>query len=917
MTLALDASPCDDGNACTKSETCLGGVCKAGVNANTCQCQKDAECTANEDATLCNGTLYCDKAAGVCVVNPATVVTCSTAFDTDCEAAVCQLLTGKCALAPVHQGNICGDGGVCSGGGWCALGSCVTENKQVCECTNDGDCAAFEDGDLCNGVTYCDLKSPKPLCKLNPATVVLCPSVGDSACQKNLCQPATGKCASQAVAGTCSDGMACTANDSCLSGKCVGNGINCVDALPCTDDTCKEPFGCLHLPAAATPCDDGNACTLKDACVGGQCVGVKALCDDGKGCTDDACATQSGCVHLANSAPCSDGDACTVGDGCAAGGCQAGLAVDCSDGNPCTSDACAKATGICSNLAKANACSDGNVCTDDSCDGKLGCTYVANVSGCTDGNQCTQGDTCAQTVCQPKTVTVCNDGLGCTDDSCDPKGGCVFAPNAAPCDDGSVCSIKDVCKAGLCQAAAPLACDDGNDCTDDSCQAKTGCQYANNTKSCDGTACTGGSVCSAGKCFVGTKVLLSATKLDTGSDDYELTGVAAYPDGGLFITGSGIPGTSVWLTAYAARLGSDGVPVWKQAIAPYGGTRLFAAHVLPDGTAAGFGATNVNNGQSGAMRWSADGVALPTVYYPACQAEMAAVKHPLGGYWTTGINSSFYLSVKRIDANLELEAAAIFTGNTTGTGIVATAVSGALVVGTSTSAKTAGGMDGYVLVLDSKLSLVSESFLGGTLDDTFAGMVRSAPGVAVAVGSRTLSSSGQTDGWVVALDDKGTVLWQRTYGGALDDSFSALAALPDGGFLLVGSTFSSGAGSKDAWLVRTDKWGNVHWQRTLGTGGSESLSAVTLRPDYGFAAVGAFNVKDWVLRADAWGNTSCSSGSACLDIGFTGCDDQNPCTMDTCNPLAGCEHAPFATGTRCAAANGCDVAGKCLGPIAQ
>ena len=912
VTLALDASPCNDGNACTKSETCLGGVCKADVNANTCACQKDSDCAAKDDGNQCNGTLYCDKSAGLCVVNPATVVSCSDAFDATCEASLCQPVTGKCAPTPVHQGNTCSDGSLCSGGGWCALGSCVTENKQVCECTNDGDCAAFEDGDLCNGVTYCDLKSPKPLCKLNPATVIQCKTVNDTACEKTVCQPATGKCASQAVAGTCSDGMNCTANDSCLSGKCVGIGINCVDALPCTDDTCKDPFGCLHLPAAATPCDDGNACTQKDACVGGQCAGGLTFCDDGKPCTDDACSGQSGCVHSANSAPCSDGDPCSLGDACAASACKSGGLLECNDGNPCTTDACAKASGKCGYVAKVNACNDDNLCTDDTCDAKLGCLHGPNTAACTDGNPCTQGDTCAQTVCQPKTLTVCSDGQVCTDDACDAKVGCVFAANTATCDDGSICSLKDVCKTGICQAAVPLACDDGNACTDDSCHAKLGCQYAINTKSCDSTACTGGSVCSAGKCVVGSKVLLSDTKLSTGWDSSHLTGVAAYPGGDLFVTGSGL--SEGYYRGYAARLGSNGLPAWKAEAIP-GGTELFAALVQAGGNAVAVGKVNLGFPQAGGYLCSGDGKVLSTVAYSGSAYELAAAKNPLGGYWLTGDSAAKTLSIKWVDADLQIVSAANYPGssaNSAGSGIVATAGGGALAVGWTYGS---GNPEGRVLVVDAGLTQVLDTLVGGPGDDRLLAVARSSTGGAMAAGFKYSGLS--DDGWLVALDDKGAVQWQRTYGGTGQNSFAAIAALPDGGFLLAGSTSSMGAGQADAWLVRTDPWGNVHWQRTMGTGDKEALRAVTLRPDYGFAAVGEFNGKAWVLRADAWGNTTCLNSGACLDIGFTGCDDKNPCTMDTCNTVTGCEHALFPVGTRCAVATGCDAGGKCSGPIGK
>ena len=72
-----------------------------------------------------------------------------------------------------------------------------------------------------------------------------------------------------------------------------------------------------------SPCNDGNACTANDACANGTCVGGGAVnCDDGNACTDDDCNPAAGCIHRSNDAnACSDGDVCTTGDHCSAGFC--------------------------------------------------------------------------------------------------------------------------------------------------------------------------------------------------------------------------------------------------------------------------------------------------------------------------------------------------------------------------------------------------------------------------------------------------------------------------------------------------------------------------------------------------------------------------------------------------------------------
>lgn len=70
----------------------------------------------------------------------------------------------------------------------------------------------------------------------------------------------------------------------------------CGDENECTDELCVEGT-CVFEPNTA-PCDDGDACTLNDACLEGACAGPDALeCDDGNSCSVDSCNSESGCYH--------------------------------------------------------------------------------------------------------------------------------------------------------------------------------------------------------------------------------------------------------------------------------------------------------------------------------------------------------------------------------------------------------------------------------------------------------------------------------------------------------------------------------------------------------------------------------------------------------------------------------------------
>jgi transcriptional regulator with XRE-family HTH domain len=62
----------------------------------------------------------------------------------------------------------------------------------------------------------------------------------------------------------------------------------------------------------------------------------------------------------------------------------------------------------------------------------------------------------------------------------------------------------------------------------------------------------------------------------------------------------------------------------------------------------------------------------------------------------------------------------------------------------------------------------------------------------------------------------GNIQLQKTYGGTSYDKASAVLPITDGGYFLLGSTSSFGAGNYDILLIRTDEKGAVIWQKTYG-----------------------------------------------------------------------------------------------------
>jgi hypothetical protein len=399
-------------------------------------CTQDSDCS---DGNLCNGQETC--------VNQS----CVAGMELDCDDGnVCTNDSCAPAAGCQHEDNQlgCSDGDACTVGDQCQNGNCVPGAERNCSdgnaCTDDScdpatgcvhafNTVACDDGEPCTVGERCS----EGVCQGGAAA----DCSDGNVCTDDSCQSGVG-CRHANNTAICDDGRACSTGDRCQDGACAGTGIlDCDDGNVCTDDACDDVQGCVHadnnaacddgdpctvedtcaagicggLPmncagldsacatgvcdpasgecraspvADGTSCDDGDVCTVNDACNAGFCLGALNPCDDGNACTDDSCESASGCVHQNHNRPCDDGDACTLSDRCQDGQCQ-GSARDCRafDG-ACTVGACDPATGQCR------------------------AEFLPDDTRCDDGDPCTQGDLCRQGQCVSGTDT-CLEGGGC------------------------------------------------------------------------------------------------------------------------------------------------------------------------------------------------------------------------------------------------------------------------------------------------------------------------------------------------------------------------------------------------------------------------------------------------------------------------------------------------------------------------
>ncbi len=148
---------------------------------------------------------------------------------------------------------------------------------------------------------------------------------------------------------------------------------------------------------------------------------------------------------------------------------------------------------------------------------------------------------------------------------------------------------------------------------------------------------------------------------------------------------------------------------------------------------------------------------------------------------------------------------------------------------------------------------------GGVNEEKVGAVIECSGGGFILVGDTTSFGAGSCDVWLIRTDASGNLLWDVTFGGYYEDRGYDIVECSDGGFAVLGYTYSSSTRSYDLWLIRTDASGNLLWSKTYGSDRFETSRGLVECAGGGFAITGtkytASSSGDiWLLRTDATGN---------------------------------------------------------------
>ena len=486
---------------------------------------------------------------------------------------------------------------------------------------------------------------------------------------------------------------------------------------------------------------------------------------------------------------------------------QGGISCACGDGlcDEATSESCGTCASDCP-------CSEGLICSSvgtcecvPSCGGK-----ACGDDGC--GGSC--GDCPAQHACTEAGACECIpdcDGKECGEDgcggscgecsaeyACSPAGTCVCVPDCAgkACgDDGcggscGACAEPDECSpAGACECVATC---DGLECGDNACGVSCG-------------SCPAGVACVDNQCACE----YWDKSVDLGGNEQVGT-LSAAPGGAVFVSGSTKDATGDF-NGYILKLDALGQPVWLTTLGDTPND-YFSGHVA---TAAG---------DVIAVGWTKPSATNEDVWV----ARVGPDGEPL---WQKTFGTE--LSER-------------------GEGILVSEKDGHILV---TATKQPGAWkyhDFWALKLDPSGELIWEVTHGGDKPDVIRSVVEVPEGGYAALGYSSSAGAGNYDFWLMRLDEAGGLLWQKNYGGYLNELAGTVLTAPGGGFYLAGTTKNFGAGGSDAWVIRTDAAGEVVWDQTFGTpnhDGSSSSSILVHAPGGGIFLAG------YIAKNGSWSDS--------------------------------------------------------------
>jgi len=216
----------------------------------------------------------------------------------------------------------------------------------------------------------------------------------------------------------------------------------------------------------------------------------------------------------------------------------------------------------------------------------------------------------------------------------------------------------------------------------------------------------------------------------------------------------------------------------------------------------------------------------------------ACAQAPDGGYVLAGCTRSFTDSpmhedfwVLRLDADGDVLWERTYGGERTDRGLaLALTDDGGCVVAGCTASFGARGNDFWLLKLDDEGDVEWGRAYGGSVSEIAYSVEQTSDGGYILAGITGSYGAGTDDALLLRLDPHGEIVWARAYGGPATD-FAVNVRETESGFVFTGHTASFGSGNRDVWILHLGPDGEILWERTFGGALDEAGNSIHSVPD--------------------------------------------------------------------------------------
>jgi hypothetical protein len=352
-----------------------------------------------------------------------------------------------------------------------------------------------------------------------------------------------------------------------------------------------------------------------------------------------------------------------------------------------------------------------------------------------------------------------------------------------------------------------------------------------------------------------------------GGTDWDYTSsVQQTADGGYIVAGGTQPIGTSKTDAWILKLDSNGSVSWQKSYGNFNADYAYSIQQTSDGGYIVAGFTILNTLDMWVMKLTGDGNVLWQKVYGGSQADYAySIQQTSdGGFIVAGYTRSFGAGnydpwLLKLDGNGNViwQKAYGTAGNEWAYSVRQLTGGGYIVAGET---DVSGNRDAWILKLDENGFIIWQKTYGGTGDDSARSIYETQDGGCIVAGRTQSFGAGSNDVWLLKLDGNGNVIWQKAYGDTGSDSAYSVQKTQDGGFIVAGETASFGTGNTDYWVIKLDENGVITWQKTFGGAGYESPRSIQQTQDGGYIVAGgtdsfgAGSYYAWVLKLDSSGS---------------------------------------------------------------